>query len=205
MAALIIDDDLSGGAVQKSVYAGNLSYETTDADLMELFSKYGEVLSATVEMRGRRSLGYGIVEFAQAADAAYAIEQCDEVEFGGRKLRARFDRGPSAKAPKASAAPGEPRARKAAAAQPREDKVIVPEKVFVMNLSYDTTGDELSEHASSFGAVASVDVLTRGKDGRPVGSAIVEYVSEDAAKAAIAGLEGSELGGRPLRVREYYQ
>ena len=200
MAALIIDDDLSGGAVQKSVYAGNLSYETTDADLMELFSKYGEVLSATVEMRGRRSLGYGIVEFAQAADAAYAIEQCDEVEFGGRKLRCRFDRGPSTKASKGDRPP--PKERRSA--PKHEDKEVVEEKVFVMNLSYDTTADELEEFCAGFGDVAGVDVLTRGKDQRPVGSGIVEFADEAAAKSAIAGLEGAELGGRPLRVREYY-
>ena len=47
-------------------------------------------------------------------------------------------------------------------------------------------------------------MLKRGADQRPVGSAIVSYVDDAAAVSAIAGLEGTELGGRPLRVREYY-
>jgi nucleolin len=200
--ALIIEDDIAATAGNKAVYAGNLSYETTDAQVLELFSTYGEVVSATVEMRGRRSMGYAIVTFANEADAKYAIDQCDEQEFGGRKLRARFDRGSSVKAA-APKAPREPRAKRGGA--PTEDKIVVPSKVFVMNLSYDSTAEDLEAHCGGFGEVASVDMLTRGKDQRPVGSAIVEFAADESATAAIQGLEGTELGGRPLRVREYYQ
>ena len=81
----------------------------------------------------------------------------------------------------------------------------MPSKVFVMNLSYDSTAEDLEAHCSGFGEVSSVDMLTRGKDQRPVGSAIVEFALDESATAAIQGLEGTELGGRPLRVREYYQ
>ena len=64
---LVIEDDVSAGNLK--VYAGNLSYETTDAQLHELFSQYGEVVSANVLMRGSRSMGYGIVTFTSEADA----------------------------------------------------------------------------------------------------------------------------------------
>ena len=79
-----------------------------------------------------------------------------------------------------------------------------PTRIFVMNLNFDTTEDELADHCASSGEVASVELLTRGRNNRPSGSAIVEYSADHEAKAAIAGLEGQELGGRPLRVREYY-
>ena len=68
----------------------------------------------------------------------------------------------------------------------------------------DPTEDELADHCASYGSVGAAELLTRGRNNRPSGSAIVEYSADHEAKAAIAGLEGQELGGRPLRVREYY-
>ena len=80
------------------------------------------------------------------------------------------------------------------------DKVVDPHRIFVMNLNFDTTEDELADHCASYGSVVAAELLTRGRNNRPSGSAIVEYSADHEAKAAIAGLEGQELGGRPLRV-----
>ena len=54
------------------------------------------------------------------------------------------------------------------------------------------------------GEVASVELLTRGKNQRPSGSAVVEYRYSEAAAAAVQALEGTELDGRDLRVRAYF-
>ncbi len=201
--SIIIDDAGVNGADGKNVYVGNLSWETDDAQLLELVSQYGTVTSAHVETsKSGRSLGYGLVAYASEADASYAIEQLDELEFGGRKIRVRVDRGPTAPKAKKERAPREQRPRRERV--PDEDKVVEPTKVFVMNLNFDTTEDELADHCASYGSVVSAELLTRGRNNRPSGSAIVEYSADHEAKAAIAGLEGQELGGRPLRVREYY-
>jgi len=56
------------------LYVGNLSFDTTDQGLEQSFSKYGELVSATV-VRDRstdRSRGFGFVEFSQEADAQKA-------------------------------------------------------------------------------------------------------------------------------------
>ena len=201
--SIIIDDAGVNGADGKNVYVGNLSWETDDAQLLELVSQYGTVTSAHVETsKSGRSLGYGLVAYASEADASYAIEQLDELEFGGRKIRVRVDRGPTAPKAKKERAPREQRPRRERV--PDEDKVVEPTKVFVMNLNFDTTEDELADHCASYGSVVAAELLTRGRNNRPSGSAIVEYSADHEAKAAIAGLEGQELGGRPLRVREYY-
>merc|ERR1719399_2613600 len=84
------------------------------------------------------------------------------------------------------------------------DKVVDPTKIFVMNLSFDATEAELRAHCSSVGEVASVELLTRGKNQRPSGSAVVEYRYSEAAAAAVQALEGTELDGRDLRVRAYF-
>jgi RNA recognition motif-containing protein len=207
--SIIIDDAGLDGADGKNVYVGNLSWETDDAQLLELVSQYGTVSSAHVEAsKSGRSLGYGLVVYASEADASYAIEQLDELDFGGRKIRVRVDRGPTApkeKKERKAREPREPREPKPRRERiPDEDKVVEPLKVFVMNLNFDTTEDELADHCAQYGAVTTAELLTRGRNNRPSGSAIIEYGTEGEAKAAIAGLEASELGGRPLRVREYY-
>ena len=60
--SIIIDDAGVNGADGKNVYVGNLSWETDDAQLLELVSQYGTGTSAHVETsKSGRSLGYGLV------------------------------------------------------------------------------------------------------------------------------------------------
>ena len=84
------------------------------------------------------------------------------------------------------------------------DKVVDPHRIFVMNLNFDTSEEELADHCASSGEVASVELLTRGRAQRPSGSAVVEYRYAEAAAAAVEALEGTELDGRDLRVRAYF-
>ena len=82
----------------KKLYVGNLTYDTTEDNLVELFSEYGEVLSAQIiiDRDTNRSKGFGFVEMADGADeAANALNGQD---FRGRNLtvneaRPREDRG----------------------------------------------------------------------------------------------------------------
>lgn len=75
-------------------------------------------------------------------------------------------------------------------------------KLYVGNLSYETTETELQELFSSHGTVTSVHLITDGASGRSKGFGFVEYSSDDEAKAAIAGLNGTELRGRAIVVNE---
>ena len=82
------------------LYVGNLSFNTTNEDLQQLFSQTGTVESANiVEDRDTgRSRGFGFVEMSSAAEAQTAIEQFNGKEIDGRSLtvneaRPREDRG----------------------------------------------------------------------------------------------------------------
>ena len=147
-----------------------------------------------------RSQGWGLVEFASAAEVEYAISQCDGLDLDGREIRVRADKGsgtgPTGHAAK-EAMPKKTRRHVA-------DKVVDPHRIFVMNLNFDTTEEELADHCASSGEVASVELLTRGRAQRPSGSAVVEYRYAEAAAAAVEALEGTELDGRDLRVRAYF-
>jgi RNA recognition motif-containing protein len=75
-------------------------------------------------------------------------------------------------------------------------------KVYIGNMSYDTTESKLQELFATHGEVASVNVVTDRHTGRPRGFAFVEMATDEAAQAAITALNGQEVDGRQLTVNE---
>ncbi len=70
------------------LYVGNLSYETTEADLREMFGKAGKVASIRLienKFNGK-SKGYAFLEMANKAFALEAMKQLNGKEFKGRKI-----------------------------------------------------------------------------------------------------------------------
>ena len=75
-------------------------------------------------------------------------------------------------------------------------------RLYVGNLSYDTTELELREVFGAHGTVTDAKVVTDRETGRPRGFAFVEMSSDQEASEAIAQLSGRELGGRAINVNE---
>ncbi|MDR3135108.1 MAG: RNA-binding protein [Deltaproteobacteria bacterium] len=73
--------------------------------------------------------------------------------------------------------------------------------IYVGNLPFSSTQAEISDLFSRFGTVHSVNLISDRETGRPRGFGFVE-MDPDQAQAAIDALNGSELGGRSLRVNE---
>jgi len=84
--------------------------------------------------------------------------------------------------------------------QPRERQSTM--KLYVGNLSFSTTDGELREAFSSFGNVESASIINDRETGRSKGFGFIEMKNDDEAKAAIAGLNGTQLGDRTLKVNE---
>ena len=74
--------------------------------------------------------------------------------------------------------------------------------IFVGNLSYQTTQDDLHAAFAQYGGVERVNIVTDRDTGQPRGFAFVEMSDSQAAQAAITHLNGSELNGRALNVNE---
>ncbi len=74
--------------------------------------------------------------------------------------------------------------------------------LFVGNLAHSTTEDELRTLFASHGAVEKVSLVTDRDTGRSRGFAFVEMTDAGEADKAVAGLNGTELGGRTLKVNE---
>jgi cold-inducible RNA-binding protein len=75
-------------------------------------------------------------------------------------------------------------------------------KIYVGNLSYDVTEDEISAEFGAYGKVESVSIPADRISGRPRGFAFVEMASKSEAEAAIAGLNGKTLKDRIIVVNE---
>jgi len=75
-------------------------------------------------------------------------------------------------------------------------------KIYVGNLSFDVTEDELAAEFGTFGKVESVAIPADKYSGRPRGFAFVEMASKSEAEAAIAGLNGKTLKERTIIVNE---
>ncbi|HRN58521.1 MAG TPA: RNA-binding protein [Agriterribacter sp.] len=71
-----------------NMYVSNLSFHTTDEDLKNLFSDFGEVSSSKVitDRETGRSRGFGFVEMPEEADAKKAMEELDGKDIEGRAL-----------------------------------------------------------------------------------------------------------------------
>lgn len=74
--------------------------------------------------------------------------------------------------------------------------------IFVGNLSYQTTQDDLYAAFAAYGAVERVNIVTDRDTGQPRGFAFVEMTERNDAETAIAKLNGAELNGRAMNVNE---
>lgn len=73
-------------------------------------------------------------------------------------------------------------------------------KLFVGNLPFTVTQEELTEMFAQYGELVNVSLLTDKFSGRSKGFGFVEYTTEEAAQAAIEALHGSDLNGRDMVV-----
>jgi len=74
--------------------------------------------------------------------------------------------------------------------------------IYVGNLPWSTTEDELRDTFAAYGSVSSVAIIKDRNTGRSRGFGFVEMDSPEEAQAAINGLNGADMGGRDLKVNE---
>ena len=74
--------------------------------------------------------------------------------------------------------------------------------IYVGNLNFKSTEEEIQQLFEQYGSVVSVKMITDRDTGRPRGFGFVEMGSDDEAQAAINALNGQDHGGRALTVNE---
>ena len=75
-------------------------------------------------------------------------------------------------------------------------------KIYIGNLSYEVTEEDLRQEFGAFGEVTSANIITDKYSGRPKGFGFVEMASKSEAEAAITALNGKTLKERTIMVNE---
>lgn len=78
----------------------------------------------------------------------------------------------------------------------------MPKRIYVGNLPFSATEDEVRDLFAEYGAVNNVSLITDRETGRPRGFGFVEMESGEAADEAISKLHQHQMGGRSLNVNE---
>mmetsp|Transcript_18462 Transcript_18462/g.31042 ORF Transcript_18462/g.31042 Transcript_18462/m.31042 type:complete len:253 (-) Transcript_18462:611-1369(-) len=210
-------------SIARSVYVSGLAWSTTNEGLAAHFSQIGTVDRATVLYKTRGgesiSLGCGVVEYRTQEEAARAIDVLTSTELDGRTIKCREDRsleemdyfaspsgnGKGSKAVQlvGTSSAGINGAGESGAKLETAGRTLEPTKVFVTSLPWETTSKDLDIVFGAVGKVVSSELLVT-KKGRSLGHAVVEYTTVESANEAIARLNGQELAGRVMVVREYY-
>ncbi len=88
-----------------NIYAGNLAYDVTDADLRNAFGAYGEVSSASVisDKFSNQSKGFGFVEMPNNSEAQAALKALNETSLKGRNMRINEAKPREAREPRRNA------------------------------------------------------------------------------------------------------
>ena len=75
--------------MSSKLYVGNLSFDSTEADLTDLFGRHGSVESVAVitDRETGRARGFAFVEMSEASAAQDAIRALDGTDFGGRSIK----------------------------------------------------------------------------------------------------------------------
>jgi RNA recognition motif-containing protein len=183
----------SSDAQSRRVYVGNLSWDVTWQELKEHMRSAGEVVFAEIitENNGR-SKGCGIVHYATEAEAQQAISTLLHTELKGRTIFVREDREGN---------PGGSSGHAGGSGKGQNYPGNTNASVYVWNLSYDTSWQDLKDHMRKAGNVDQATILT-DDDGSSIGCGVVVYQKHQDAQRAIRELQDSELNGRPLKLRE---
>jgi RNA recognition motif-containing protein len=150
------------------------------------------------------SKGFGLANFVDAAGAAAVIETLNDVDIGGLSIFIRKHRPPETrqKAPRTRSrgGPGGGGGEKAPRPDRADREPAAPSaSLFVGNLPFSTTEDELQELFAGF-SVTSAEVRI-GRNGQSRGFGIVTCESVEDATRAVGELHETAVGERPMTVR----
>lgn len=191
-----------------SLYVGNLPWDISWQDLKDhMRGTKGnlDIIRADIQEDSRgQSKGFAIVEYATSRDARRAIQEFNETELMDRTIFVREDNegGESTyRTPNSRERSRERSPRRERYSRPRRSQ-IYGRKVYIGNLSFDCSWQDLKDYMREAGDVAFA-TLFEDRSGKSRGCGVVEFKTSEDAGYAIDKLNDSEFMGRKIHVREY--
>eukprot|EP01111_Echinosteliopsis_oligospora_P015574 TRINITY_DN619_c0_g1_i1.p1 TRINITY_DN619_c0_g1~~TRINITY_DN619_c0_g1_i1.p1 ORF type:complete len:278 (+),score=119.57 TRINITY_DN619_c0_g1_i1:37-870(+) len=199
-------------AVTNRLYVMNLAWNTSWQDLKDHMRAAGNVVYAEVfSDDSGRSKGCGIVEFSTRQEALNAISTLNDTQLQGRLIFLREDRedkfaagarggGRATKSSSSSSSSFTPSTPAHRPDPPRVERTP-GSQIYVHNLPYTTSWQDLKDHFRPCGNIIRADVLY-GPDGRTKGAGTVLFESSTDARKAIQDMDNTDFHGRPIYVKE---
>jgi len=118
------DNSAAPAAAGTKVFVGNLSFKTRSKGLREAFSQIGNVEGARVVTQGRRSMGYGFVQYASQEDAEAAVKKMHKSNLDDREINVEISTSATALIPQGKKQPTQkkPKRPRKAAKKPAQDE-----------------------------------------------------------------------------------
>lgn len=169
-----------------TAYCVNLSYETSNKDLREAFGEYGKVESVyiPIDRNTERPKGIGFVAMSSEEELNAVITAFADAELGGRRIFVNKAK------PRGEV--GTPRV-----STPRAEEMT---KMYIGNISFETTSDELTQYFSTWGLVKDCYLPVDRETGQPRGFAFLTMTPEG-VEASIENADGVDFGGRTIEVK----
>lgn len=175
---------------------GNLSFDCTSDDLRDYFSQIGDVVSADIITSRGRHKGMGTVEFTTTNDVDEAIRQLDGTVFMDRAIFVKQDHPPPTDSFQENSYD-----RRARQQLPTTGQDLPGYEVFIVNLPYSTTWQQLKDLFREAGNVLRADIEL-DYNGYSRGFGNVFFGDKEEMYRAIDMFNGYNLDGRILEVRE---
>ncbi len=179
---VIMEQRTEGMSYSRRVQVTNLDPEVTWAKVKEFMSAAGKVLKLELLKDDRGKCKGALVDFECQLEALRALQQLEGAELVGRKVTLKEEAEPS-------------RSR-----SPRRRKSPTGTQVFVGNLHYSVTWQQLRDVFRTYGPVLGA-YIPRTRDSRSRGYGFITFESSSDAQRAIEKLNDTELNGRRISVR----
>jgi len=165
-----------------TVYISNLHYSCSEQDIHKWFENIKEVRLAH-GLNSKSNKGYAFVDFHDVDSAKQAIAKDNKIIFNNRKVFISEYNRDKIKGEKSAF---------------RYNTSLEKNKLFLRNVHFDCTENEIEEFFNTYGRVSSVRIVTH-KSGKPKGVAYVEFEEEQSASDALKA-DGSKLHKRKILV-----
>ncbi|ANZ73351.1 BA75_01080T0 [Komagataella pastoris] len=179
------------------IFVGNLPFRTQRRDLADLFGRFGDIDYVDIRLdRLGRSKGFGTVVFKKSEDSVLALKELQGCQLDGRRLDLREGVG-SRRRDRTTREMTYPLRKSSRFNEKIRGNGPRSSTVFISNLPWATTDDDLYELVESIGPAKRAEIQL-DENGRSSGDGIIEFADSLTAESAISKLDNYNYGNRDL-------
>lgn len=189
-AELIQSDTIDENTLSHTLYIGNLSFNTTESTLRDLFQSCGELRTVTIARHNKHgqqvSNGYGFIEYKYQNDMSRALKLFQHRTIDGHTIQLKISNMLNSNSNHSN--------------RPQNDSSHTQSKLIVLNLPFEANVNELNELFSKFGQLKHKPRIPKKSTGTTRGFAFIDFISSTDAANALNSLHGIHFYGRRLNI-----